>query len=138
MGDRRRLASLHRHLTPRWCQSVCSSPLDKYRELASFDPLHMSWFVDGQDVYEFKQRVWSTLSDDPLFRRPVAELTMDETRRLAFRQLKRVVEYEFLTSAEMVADPLKARALNICLGAYDWSVAIMYGLHATVSHVTFN
>ena len=51
-----------------------AGPLDHYRHKASFDwkKLELSW--DGEDLVEFKNRVWSTLEKDPLFRQPILEL----------------------------------------------------------------
>jgi acyl-CoA oxidase len=89
----------------------------------------MACFLVTDSVYEFKQHMWQTLADDPLFRRPPREQSMDEIRHLAFQQLKRVAEYNFLTDNETAADPLKARAIYNCLGAYDWSLSVSYGLH---------
>ena len=138
MEARRRLLSLQRHLSPGKCSSQSLSPLEAYRRLSSFNPEEMARFLVGESIYDFKQQVWQTIADDPLFRRPEKELSIDEMRRLSFQQLKRVAEYDFLTDNEMAADPLKARAIYNCLGAYDWSLSIAHSLHFGVSplHLT--
>ncbi len=79
----------------------------------------------------FQDKVWNTMKKDPLFRQPLLELelTREEMRELAFRQVKRLIEYQFLTNEEMMANPVLIGEFANLVGAYDWSVGAKYALH---------
>lgn len=42
--------------------------------------------------------VWKTLEKDPLFNRPVIESSTDEKKRIAALQLRKYIDYRFVTS----------------------------------------
>jgi len=106
-------------------------PLDYYRKKASFDwwKLQQSW--DGEDLINFREKVWSTLEKDPLFRQPLLELelTREEMRELTFRQMKRLIEYDFISDDLVMSSPNLIVELSNLFGAYDWSIGAKYGLH---------
>lgn len=118
-----------------------AGPLDKWRRLASFNYREMRSFVEGGDEYDtFKHRVWKMLEKDPLFNRENdRKLSMDGSRRLTMKRMKRLFEYEFLTQDEFMESPRKASAYIDAIGAYDWSLSsklslnLQVGLHALTS-----
>uniref|UniRef100_A0A3B4FVY4 Acyl-coenzyme A oxidase n=1 Tax=Pundamilia nyererei TaxID=303518 RepID=A0A3B4FVY4_9CICH len=62
-----------------------SGPLDVYRKKASFSWKDMVRFIDGEDVYLFKQHVFRTLENDPLFaRQPGEDVPIEKKRELNF------------------------------------------------------
>lgn len=91
--------------------------------------LQLGW--NGEDVVHLQDRVWNTLAQDPLFRQPFSELELsrEDMRALTFRQMKRLIEYDFLPDNEMIRNPSLMLEYNNILGAYDWSLAAKYGLH---------
>ncbi|XP_069034019.1 peroxisomal acyl-coenzyme A oxidase 3 [Embiotoca jacksoni] len=100
-----------------------SGPLDVYRKRASFSWKDMRLFIDGEDILAFKQHVFRTLENDPLFaRQPGEDVPLEKMRELTFLRVKQLFRYNFLTKEEMMADPWKTVVLNDCLGMYDWAV----------------
>lgn len=89
----------------------------------------MEW--TGEDIVRLQHRVWDTMRRDPLFRQPVAELELsrEEMRELTNRQMKRLIEYDFVTDDEIMANPYILLEYNNMIGAYDWSVAAKTSLH---------
>ncbi|CAN7985934.1 unnamed protein product [Ixodes hexagonus] len=100
-------------------------PLDKYRHLASFDWRKMKVALEGEDIIRFKAKVFKTLENDPLFaRQPYDNMSLEEHRRLCFRRMKRIFEYQFYTQEEFFQNPFLSSACNNSIGAYDWSLAV--------------
>uniref|UniRef100_A0A7N6AU62 Acyl-coenzyme A oxidase n=1 Tax=Anabas testudineus TaxID=64144 RepID=A0A7N6AU62_ANATE len=111
-----------------------SGPLDIYRKNASFNWKDMLRFIDGEEMLAFKQHVFKTLENDPLFaRRPGEDIAIDKMRELTFLRVKQLFRYNFLSKEEAMANPLKTVILNDCLGMYDWAVTAKYFLHNGVS-----
>lgn len=109
---------------------IPSGPLDIYRKKASFNWKDMLYFLDGEDVLAFKQYVFKTLEDDPLFaRQPGEDIPIEKMRELTFLRVKQLFRYDFLTKEEIMADPWKGVALNDCLGMYDWAMSAKYFLN---------
>uniref|UniRef100_A0A3Q1IK83 Acyl-coenzyme A oxidase n=1 Tax=Anabas testudineus TaxID=64144 RepID=A0A3Q1IK83_ANATE len=107
-----------------------SGPLDIYRKNASFNWKDMLRFIDGEEMLAFKQHVFKTLENDPLFaRRPGEDIAIDKMRELTFLRVKQLFRYNFLSKEEAMANPLKTVILNDCLGMYDWAVTAKYFLH---------
>lgn len=107
-------------------------PLDDYRKKATFDWYEMKRFMEGEDVLDFKENIWSTLEKDPLFQRKVEKLSIDEQRRLTFLRVKRLVEYDFLSEEEILENPMKACGIHDALGSYNWSLMAKMLLHNLV------
>ncbi|KAM9335652.1 peroxisomal acyl-coenzyme A oxidase 3 [Symphorus nematophorus] len=102
-----------------------SGPLDVYRRKASFNWKDMLRFIDG-DALAFKQNVFRTLENDPLFaRRPGEDLPLEKMRELTFLRVKQLFRYDFLANE---GDPWKTVIFNDCLGMYDWSVGTKFFL----------
>ncbi|RWS04177.1 Peroxisomal acyl-coenzyme A oxidase 3-like protein [Dinothrombium tinctorium] len=102
-----------------------SGPLDEYRRRASFNWKLMKLTLEGEEVIKFKNKVWRTLEQDPLFHRnPSEELSRDEYRKLSLLRLKRLMEYDFLPDDEFLENPLLIMILYTAIGLYDWSLAI--------------
>uniref|UniRef100_A0A8C6LUC7 Acyl-coenzyme A oxidase n=1 Tax=Nothobranchius furzeri TaxID=105023 RepID=A0A8C6LUC7_NOTFU len=107
-----------------------SGPLDVYRKKSSFSWRDMVHFIDGEDNVKFKQHVFQTLENDPLFaRQPGEDIPMDKKRELNFLRMKQLFRYNFLTKEEMMADPRKAVILDDCLGMYDWALVAKFFLN---------
>ncbi|XP_028420165.1 peroxisomal acyl-coenzyme A oxidase 3-like [Perca flavescens] len=110
-----------------------SGPLDMYRNKASFNWKEMVCFLDGEEIIAFKQHVFKTLENDPLFaRRPGEDIPLAKMRELTFFRLKQLIRYNFLTREEVMANPLKAVTLNSCLIMYDCSLAAKYFLNKEI------
>ena len=115
-------------------KEFASGPLDEWRRQASFNYREMRSFVEGGDEFvEYKQQIWRTLEKDPLFDKTNdRKLSMDENRRLTMKRLKRLYEYEFLTQEEFFESPMKSKAYNNAIGAYDWSLSAKQSLNGQV------
>ncbi|XP_010010199.1 PREDICTED: peroxisomal acyl-coenzyme A oxidase 3, partial [Nestor notabilis] len=108
-------------------------PLCRYRRKASFNWKEMAVFLDGEDVIQMKNRIFSALESDPLFaHRPGEDLCREKYQELTFLRCKRLFEYDFLTLQEITENPLKIFNLMICIGMYDWSPCLQYFLHCSV------
>ncbi|XP_035479352.2 peroxisomal acyl-coenzyme A oxidase 3 [Scophthalmus maximus] len=107
-----------------------SGPLDVYRKKASFNWKDMLRFIDGDEILAFKQHVFKTLENDPLFaRQPGEDLPLEKIRELTFLRVKQLFRYDFLTIEEAMANPLKTSILHDCLGMYDMSMSAKSSLN---------
>lgn len=106
-----------------------SGPLDAYRKCATFNWKMMRYFLDGEDVLHFKNKVWTALENDPLFSRGFETISLEEQRKLSFQRVRRIFEYDFLTEEELFANPAKHQVLTNCLGSYDWTIAAKMSLN---------
>ncbi|XP_030636042.1 peroxisomal acyl-coenzyme A oxidase 3 [Chanos chanos] len=107
-----------------------SGPLDIYRKKASFSWKDMVRFLDGEEITAFKNYVFRTLENDPIFaRQPGEDVPIEKVRELAFRRCKQLFKYNFLTQEDVMANPWKTIVLNDCLGMYDWSMGSKYFLN---------
>ncbi|CAH2299732.1 peroxisomal acyl-coenzyme A oxidase 3 [Pelobates cultripes] len=110
-----------------------NGPLSEYRKKASFNWKEMVFFLDDEDIVQFKNKIFSTLENDPLFyRQPGEDLSLEKYRELTFQRCKRIFEYDFLTLEETMGKPQKILALINCLGMYDWSLGAKYFLNTQV------
>ncbi|KJE92816.1 peroxisomal acyl-coenzyme A oxidase 3 [Capsaspora owczarzaki ATCC 30864] len=127
-----RVSAIIRHLTFE-AQSAASSaqsgaaaggPLASYRAKSSFQPETMRRYLDGR-FYEFKKAMYATLLQDPLFRLPIAELELSrkDARHQAIRLMRRVIEYQFVTEADLEQDPMIALIVSNLLTSFDVSLA---------------
>nr|XP_003224212.1 PREDICTED: peroxisomal acyl-coenzyme A oxidase 3 [Anolis carolinensis] len=108
-------------------------PLCAYRKKASFNWKEMALFIEGEDLISFKNEIFSTLENDPLFARLAGEeLSLEKYRELTFLRCRRLFEYDFLRLEEFVEKPLKLVALITSLGMYDWSLGAKYLLNTQV------
>uniref|UniRef100_A0AAY3ZZB1 Acyl-coenzyme A oxidase n=1 Tax=Denticeps clupeoides TaxID=299321 RepID=A0AAY3ZZB1_9TELE len=111
-------------------------PLDVYRKKASFCWKDMTLFIEGEDVFKFKQRLFAILEIDPLFaRQPGEDVSVERKRELTFLRCKQLFRYDLLTREEMMQNPWKTPVLNDCLGMYDWSLGAKFFLNKGVSAV---
>ncbi|XP_056156373.1 peroxisomal acyl-coenzyme A oxidase 3-like [Lampris incognitus] len=107
-----------------------SGPLDVYRTKASFNWKDMVLFLEGEDVYTFKQHVFSTLENDPLFsRQPGEDLSIEKRRELTFLRVKQLFRYNFLAQDDIEANPWKFVVFNDCLSMYDLSLSAKFFLN---------
>ncbi|XP_067154374.1 peroxisomal acyl-coenzyme A oxidase 3 isoform X4 [Apteryx mantelli] len=108
-------------------------PLCKYRKKASFNWKEMAVFLDGEDIIQLKNRIFSALENDPFFaHHPGEDLSHEKYQELTFLRCKRLFEYNFLTPQEITEKPLKILNMINCLGMYDWSPCLKYFLHCGV------
>ena len=63
--------------------------------------------LDGEELVEFRERIWATMAWDPLFALPREELSLDQQRQLTFARMKRMFEYDFLPEDEFLQSPMK-------------------------------
>ncbi|KAK3587288.1 hypothetical protein CHS0354_034441 [Potamilus streckersoni] len=103
-------------------------PLDEYRKRASFDWKKMRLFLDGEDILRFKNKIWTTIENDPLFYHSLQTQTVEKDREITFLRVKRLFEYNFLTEKELFSNPLKHQVQTDCLGMYNWSLSAKYQL----------
>lgn len=106
-----------------------SGPLDIYRKRATFNWKKMRFFLDGEDVIRFKNKVWSALENDPLFSRGFGTQSLEDQRKLSFQRVKRIYEYDFLPDEELYQNPIKHQVLTNCIGSYDWTIAAKMSLN---------
>ncbi|GFQ87345.1 peroxisomal acyl-coenzyme A oxidase 3 [Trichonephila clavata] len=98
-------------------------PLDHYRKKAKFNWKDMKLLLEGEEMLKLQLKIWNAFEKDPLFQRsPSEELSSQQHRHLCFQRMKRLMEYEFFTYDEFLANPLLAQGLLICIGFYDWSL----------------
>uniref|UniRef100_A0A8C6K4I1 Acyl-coenzyme A oxidase n=1 Tax=Melopsittacus undulatus TaxID=13146 RepID=A0A8C6K4I1_MELUD len=108
-------------------------PLCRYCRKASFNWKEMAVFLDGEDIIQLKDRIFSALESDPLFaHHPGEDLCREKYQELTFLRCKRFFEYDFLTLQEIRENPLKIFCLVSCIGMYDWSSSLQYFLHCGV------
>ena len=112
------------------------SSLDAYRRKASFDVVALKNLVETAEVVEFRERIWETLANDPLFSKPSAELTCDEQQLLTFRRTKRVVEYEFVSTDEYAQFPMRLYSMLQALYVADPCIPAEFFLSAQVKERT--
>nr|CAH7749047.1 unnamed protein product [Callosobruchus chinensis] len=106
--------------------------LDTYRKQAKFNWKKLKLFFEDEDMLKTKMKVWKTLESDPIFERPEVELTTDEKKRRAARQLRRYVDYMF-PHKDIRKIPYKRRtrllmACNEALNSTFPDVSIKYAL----------
>ena len=106
------------------------SSLDAYRKKASFDVVALKNLVETAEVVEFRERIWETLANDPLFSKSSAELTCDEQQLLTFRRTKRVVEYEFVATEEYMQFPMRLYSMLQALYVADPCIPAEFFLSA--------
>ncbi|KAL5015831.1 hypothetical protein ScPMuIL_005420 [Solemya velum] len=109
-------------------QDPASGPLDEFRKKASFDWKRMRLFLEGEEILRFKNEIYTTLENDPVFAHSIGTLSLEEQRERTFRRCKRLFEHDFLTDKEMFENPMKNRTLRDCLTIYDAALATKYGL----------
>uniref|UniRef100_A0A8D2NLP6 Acyl-coenzyme A oxidase n=1 Tax=Zosterops lateralis melanops TaxID=1220523 RepID=A0A8D2NLP6_ZOSLA len=108
-------------------------PLSRYRKKASFNWKEMAVFIDGEDIIQLKNRIFSALENDPLFaHQPGEDLCREKYQELTFLRCKRFFEYGFLNPQEMMENPLRCYNMVLCLGMYDWSPCLQFILHCAV------
>lgn len=112
-----------------------SNLLSVYRKKATFDVGALRNLLEGEEMVEYKYRIWDTLERDPLFVQPSEELTLEQQRELAFKRANRIQEYNFLTDDDFMDCPLKAMVYRLALLAFDPSVLGILALNAQVKLV---
>jgi hypothetical protein len=57
------------------------------------------------------------------------QLSREDARALAFRQMKRFIEWDLLNEESLMSNPAAGLELPCILGAYDWSTSAKFFLH---------
>lgn len=86
-----------------------SGALDEHRQ-KSIDWKKLRLVFEAQSVLKIKYHVWNTLERDPLFRKPLCSLPIDEQKRRAAVQVNRVNDYQFAPK-EVQEDAYKPRVI---------------------------
>lgn len=71
-------------------------PLREYRQRAQFDWKQLRVYLEGEDGLRAKYMIWNYLENDPIFKKPLITLPVDEQKRLAAIQVNRIMEHKFL------------------------------------------
>ncbi|BET01788.1 acyl-Coenzyme A oxidase [Nesidiocoris tenuis] len=103
-------------------------PLDKYRQLASFDWLKMRLLLDGEELVKFKESIWTRMENDPLFHRGHEPISFEEYRRLSALRAKKFKTWDVLPFDEFLSCPGKMKALTEAIFSYDGSFSVKYSL----------
>ena len=108
--------------------------LDVYRRRAVFNVEKMAVLLEGKDVVTTRKKVWDMMAQDPLFDDPGKVLTLEQQRELAFKRVKRLSEYKFVSEDEFMVSPVRKLAYEQALMAYDFSVLEAESLSLDVSY----
>ena len=111
---------------------VGGNPLDEWRQKSSFKPEELQEALYGQEVTEYKLRIWDTLLSDPLFSYHGNDMSLHEKRELTFRRMMVVHNHNFLPDEEFLANPRKFIAFNEAIQVVDGSLLPVYALNAVV------
>ena len=111
---------------------ACTNPLDEWRKRSSFDVGALRNLLEGEEIARFKRVVWDTLARDPLFVDPQEELTVQQTRALTLKRIKRIYEYNFLPEEEFMTHPTKNFAFQAAIQSFDSSLLAMFVLNSEV------
>lgn len=77
---------------------VPSGPLDPYRKTATFNWKRFKLALEEDiELLRLKYKVWKTIEKDPLFAPSAVTLPVEEQKRIAQLQVRRVIEYKFLS-----------------------------------------
>jgi len=74
-------------------------PLDEYRQKAKFDWKKLRIFFESADGLKVKYAIWNEIETDPVFKKSSATLPIDEQKKVAALQMKRVMEKKILPEA---------------------------------------
>ncbi len=114
-------------------REMAANPLDAWRGKSTFEVRALKDYMYTEEVVEYTEGIWRTLSKDPLFAIPKKDLTLDEERELSFKRSKRLMEYSFLTDEMTFENPRKKNAYVSALLILDLGAIISLQLSAEVS-----
>ncbi|XP_072043153.1 LOW QUALITY PROTEIN: peroxisomal acyl-coenzyme A oxidase 3-like [Amphiura filiformis] len=107
-------------------------PLDLYRNRASFDWKEMRFLMEGEEGLIYKGKVWSILTQDPVFHRSQESLTLAQEKELTARRVKRLMEYDVFNFNLLAGSPFILQWFNDAVGMYDCSVALKLNLNISM------
>lgn len=108
-------------------------PLATYRERASFNWKKMKFFLDGEDIIRWRNSVFATMEQDPLFdRSQETNMPIGKKRELTFLRIRRFFEYNFLTEEQIFENPMLAREMTTCIPMYDMALSHKYQLNVNM------
>ncbi|GAB6023201.1 acyl-Coenzyme A oxidase, variant 2 [Chamberlinius hualienensis] len=104
-------------------------PLDIYRNRASFNWKQMKCILEGRDMLELENKIWTFLQEDPAFRPLKDDAAFDEIRKATFFRTKKLGEYlRHLIPDDSIPDHRVACVTTRCFGHFDPSSFIKTGL----------
>eukprot|EP00794_Sanderia_malayensis_P014290 gene14290-15777_t len=111
--------------------------LDVYRKQASITIEDIQDHFDDKQCIAMRNKIWSTLENDPLFNsrseeEVTGQLSLDEVRHLSQLRARKLCQYEFVKADDMIQNPLVGAVLNNSIAMYDWDCVTKYLLHLTM------
>ncbi|XP_014262349.1 peroxisomal acyl-coenzyme A oxidase 3-like isoform X2 [Cimex lectularius] len=106
-------------------------PLEKYRQLATFDWKKMRVIMEKEDLLKFKMHCWDKIQNDSLFQRTNKSLSVDEMKHIATLRMKKLKQWDLLPFEEMIQNPNKIMAFSNVILQYcpstNIKLALAYG-----------
>ncbi|VDM58333.1 unnamed protein product [Angiostrongylus costaricensis] len=114
---------------------MTASPLDSYRQKASFNWSELKDIVEGQENVQIKKRLYETLEKEPLFARNYDRLSREELRELNHRRWKKILELKL--PCDQFGDYQAYHCLLEVLDMYDQGLSARLSLHSTVNTLIY-
>ncbi|KAE9416997.1 hypothetical protein Angca_004361 [Angiostrongylus cantonensis] len=109
---------------------MTTSPLDSYRQKASFNWSELKNIVEGEENVQIKKKIYETLEKEPLFARNYDRLSREELRELNHRRWKKILELKL--PCDQFDDYQAYHCLLEVLEMYDQGLSARLSLHNTV------
>lgn len=110
---------------------MTSPLLDRYRKLASFNPMLLKNIVEGEEHVILKQKLYTAIQHEPIFQRDFKLRSREELRELNHRRWKRINELKLVPSSPF-EELAKFQALVEVLDEYDQGLGARIFLHSNV------
>ena len=111
---------------------AASNPLDEWRKRSRFNTADLREILFGQEIVDYKTRIWETLSADPLFGDHGNDLTLHKQRELTFQRLQTLCGHAFLPDEAILEHPRRLLAFNEAIQVMDGSLLPLYMLNVEV------
>ncbi|KAJ1374076.1 hypothetical protein KIN20_036669 [Parelaphostrongylus tenuis] len=109
---------------------MAASPLDNYRQKASFDWSELKNIVEGKENVQRKREIYETLEKEPLFARDYKRLSLKQLRELNHRRWKRILELKL--PCDQLNNYQAYHSLLEVLESYDQGLSVRLSLHNSV------
>ncbi len=90
----------------------------------------------GQEIIDYRNNIWDTLTSDPIFGDHGNDLTLHEKRELTFQRLQKLFACDFLPDEAILDNPRKFLAFNEAVQTIDGSLLPVYVLNSEVGVVS--
>ncbi|XP_050345374.1 peroxisomal acyl-coenzyme A oxidase 3-like [Nymphalis io] len=101
-----------------------SGPLDTYRKRATFNWRFMKLVYDNMTTIKLKHDMWSFMENNPLFQRSDKQLSLDEERNIAVKQMYAIYNENFLPPELITEEPKSFQAWSEALFMFSSSLAV--------------